>query len=208
MQPHRRQPTRLLCPWDSPGNNTRVGCYFLLQCMKLKSESEVAQLCSTVCDPMACSLPGSSIPGIFQARILEWGAITFSGKVGLREHKYENVDGGEKRTRKLWVVENRRLHWDKWPVWNGVHICSTPKDNSRGEPELWGRGCGISLLTSPTLNIALNMEKDSNKNLRRNELIYVKAFWPTPSVHNIKGLLILMRRQFSKETYIGLLREE
>ena len=75
---HRRQPTSLLCPWDSPGKNTGVGSHFLLQCMKVKSESEVAQLCWTLSDPMDCSLPGSSIHGIFQARVLEWGAIAFS----------------------------------------------------------------------------------------------------------------------------------
>ena len=80
VPPHRRQPTRLPHPWDSPGKNTVVGCHFLLQCMKVKSESEVAQSCPTLSDPMDCSLPGSSIHGIFQARVLEWGAITFSGK--------------------------------------------------------------------------------------------------------------------------------
>ena len=79
VQPHRRQPTRLPHPWDSPGKNTGVGCHFLLQCMKVKSESEVAQSCPTLCNPMDCSLPGSSIHGIFQARVLEWGAIAFSG---------------------------------------------------------------------------------------------------------------------------------
>ena len=71
LRPHRRQPTRLLCPWDSPGKNTGVGCHFLLQCMKGKSESEVAQSCPTLSDPVDCSLPGSSIHGIFQARVLE-----------------------------------------------------------------------------------------------------------------------------------------
>ena len=75
---HRRQPTRLLCPWDCPGKNTGVGCHFLLQCIKGKSESEVAQSCSTLCDPTDCSLRGSSIHGIFQARVLEWVAIAFS----------------------------------------------------------------------------------------------------------------------------------
>ena len=74
---HRRQPTRLPRPWDSPGKNTGVGCHFLLQCMKGKSESEVAQSCLTVSDPMDCSLPGSSIHGIFQARVLEWVAVAF-----------------------------------------------------------------------------------------------------------------------------------
>ena len=78
VRPHRRQPTRLPHPWDSPGKNTGVGCHFLLQCMKVKSEREVAQLCPNPSDPMDCSLPGSSVHGIFQARVLEWGAIAFS----------------------------------------------------------------------------------------------------------------------------------
>ena len=77
-QPHRWQPTRLPHPWDSPGKNTGVGSHFLLQCMKVKSESEVAQSCLTLCDPMDCSLPGSSFHGIFQARALEWVVIAFS----------------------------------------------------------------------------------------------------------------------------------
>ena len=70
MRPYRRQPTRLPCPCDSPGKNTGVGCHFLLQCMKVKSESEVAQLCLTLSDPMDCSLPGSSFHGIFHTRVL------------------------------------------------------------------------------------------------------------------------------------------
>ena len=78
VQPHRRQPTRLPHPWDSPGKNTGVGCHFLLQCMKVKSESEVAQSCPTLSNPMDSSLSGSSVHGIFQARVLEWGAIFFS----------------------------------------------------------------------------------------------------------------------------------
>ena len=76
LRPHRWQPTRLPRPWDSPGKNTGVGCHFLLQCMKVKSEREVAQWCPTLRNPMDCSLPGSSIHGIFQARVLEWGGIT------------------------------------------------------------------------------------------------------------------------------------
>ena len=75
---HRRQPTRLPRPWDSPGKNTGVGCHFLLQCMEVKSESEVAQSCPTPSDPMDCSPPGPSIHGIFQARVLEWVALAFS----------------------------------------------------------------------------------------------------------------------------------
>ena len=75
VRPHRWQPTRLPHPWDSPGKNTGVGCHFLLQCMTAKIESEVAQPWPTLSDPMDCSLPGSSIHGIFQAGVLEWGAI-------------------------------------------------------------------------------------------------------------------------------------
>ena len=74
----RWQPTRLPHSWDSPGKNTGEGCHFLLQCMKVKSESEVTQSCPTLSDPMDCSPPGSSVHGIFQARVLEWGAIAFS----------------------------------------------------------------------------------------------------------------------------------
>ena len=78
MQPHRRQPTRLICLWDSPGKNTGVGCHFLLQCMKVKSESEFAQLCRTLSDRIDCSLSVSSVHGILQARVLEWVSISFS----------------------------------------------------------------------------------------------------------------------------------
>ena len=75
VKPHRRQPTRLPHPWDSPGKNTGVGCHFLLQWMKVKSESEVAQSCLTPSYPMDCSTPGPFVHRIFQARVLEWCAI-------------------------------------------------------------------------------------------------------------------------------------
>ena len=78
VRPHKWQTIKFPRPWDSPGKNTGVGCHFLLQSMKGKSESEVAQWYPTFSDPMDCSLPGSSIHGIFQARVLEWGAIAFS----------------------------------------------------------------------------------------------------------------------------------
>ena len=78
MPPYRQQPARLPHPWDSPGKNTGVGCHFLLQCMKVKSESEVAQSCLILRDPMDCSPQGSSVHGIFQARVLKWAAIAFS----------------------------------------------------------------------------------------------------------------------------------
>ena len=94
VRPHRRQPTRLPHLWDSPDKNTGVGCHFLLQCMKVKSESEVAQPCLTLHDHMDCSLPRSSIHGIFQARVLEWGAIAFSETSFYRVtiHKCSNTD--------------------------------------------------------------------------------------------------------------------
>ena len=77
VRPHRRQPTRLPCPWDSPSKNTGVGCHVLLQCMKVKSEREVIQSCLTLRNPMDYSAPGS-VHGSFQARVLEWGATAFS----------------------------------------------------------------------------------------------------------------------------------
>ena len=87
VQPHRRQPTRLPRPWDSPDKNTGVGCHFFLQCIKVRSESEVTQSCLTLSNPMDCSPPGSSAHGIFQARVLEWGAIAFSaGRPGVPIH--------------------------------------------------------------------------------------------------------------------------
>ena len=84
--PHRRQATSLPCPWDSPGKNTGVGCHFLLQCREVKRESEVAQSCPTLRNPMGCSLPGSSVHGIFQARVLEWGAIA----TWMQSQKWQN----------------------------------------------------------------------------------------------------------------------
>ena len=79
VRPHRRQLTRLPRPWDSPGKNTGVGCHFLLQCMKVQSETEVTQSCPTLSNAMDYSLPGSCVHGIFQARGLERVAIAFSG---------------------------------------------------------------------------------------------------------------------------------
>ena len=85
------KPTRLPRPWDSPGKNTGVSCHFLFQCMKVKSESEVTQLCPTLSDPMDCSPPGSSVHGIFQARVLEWGAIAFSVRANLKALSFGGV---------------------------------------------------------------------------------------------------------------------
>ena len=99
VRPHRQQPTRLCHPWDSPGKNTGVGCHFFLQCMEVKSESDIAQSCPTLSDPMDCSPSGSSIHGIFQARVLEWGAIAFSDRTpreGININVHENMSLGSK----------------------------------------------------------------------------------------------------------------
>ena len=88
VRPHRRQPTRLTHPWDSPGKNTGVGCHFLLQCMKVKSESEVAQSCPTLLDLMDCSPPGSSIHGVFQAKEYWSGVPLPSPLIGLFSDYY------------------------------------------------------------------------------------------------------------------------
>ena len=107
VRSHRRQPTRLPCPWDSPGKNTGVGCHFLLRCMKVKSESEVVQSCLTPSDPMDCSLPGSSVHEIFQARVLEWGAIAFSE---FNKIKCERVYvAKEKNNNKKKIIKIRQL---------------------------------------------------------------------------------------------------
>ena len=104
--PHRRQPTRPPHPWDSPGKNTGVGCHFLLQCMKVKSESEVAQSCPTLRNPMDCSQPGSSVLGIFQARVLEWGAIREQDP---RKVRAASVGlGGQRKWWLSWNLKKRR----------------------------------------------------------------------------------------------------
>ena len=102
MQPHRWQPTRLPHPWNPPGKNTGVGCHFLLQCMKVKSESEVTQSCLSLSDPMDGNLPGSSVHGIFQARVLEWGAI-----LGIERGK-RGWDQDSCGRETLWVFGQRR----------------------------------------------------------------------------------------------------
>ena len=78
VRPHRRQCTSLPHPWDSPGKNTGVGCHFLLQCRKMKSESEVAQSCLIRSDPMDCTYQAPLSMGFSRQRVLEWGAIAFS----------------------------------------------------------------------------------------------------------------------------------
>ena len=119
LRPHRLQPTRLPCPWDSPGKNTGAGCHFLLECMKVKSESEVAQSCSTLSDPMDCSLPGSSVHGIFQARVLEWGAIAFSQQTKLWDSnsvKSPNLRHSQARSQNKALSTASRLWTDPSPA--------------------------------------------------------------------------------------------
>ena len=123
VRPHRRQPTRLPRPWDSPGKNTGVGCHFLLQCVKVKSESEVAQSCPTPSDPMDCSLPGSSVRGIFQVRALEWGAIAYSDMLDLLPPKNSKCKNGSTTWKMYWG----RIHScmsDKWGIQcNCTYLC-------------------------------------------------------------------------------------
>ena len=113
MRLQRQQPTRLPRPWDSPGKNTGVGCHFFLQCMKVKSESEVTQLCPTLSDPMDCSLPGSSVHGIFQARVLEWVAIAF---IYVQIELYVNLS--ERRERDTKENSQDSLSERRFSIWS------------------------------------------------------------------------------------------
>ena len=76
-------------PWDSPGKNTGVGCHCLLQCMKVKSESEVAQLCPTLSDPMDCSLPGSSVHGF--SRQEYWSGVPLPSPFSFQQNLRSTV---------------------------------------------------------------------------------------------------------------------
>ena len=168
MQPHRRQPTRLPCPWDSPDKNTGVGCHFLLQCMKVKSESEVAQSCLTLSDPTDCSLPGSSVHGIFQTRVLEWGAIAFSNCVLYFPYYYIIIY--DEIILQLTTVQNQWEPWACFPElrqqckWWGVAVstdeaslacllltccCAAQILTGREPARLWPRGWGPLLQEFP-----------------------------------------------------------
>ena len=126
---HRRQPTRPPRPWDPPGKNTGVGCHFLLQRMKVKSESEVAQSCPTPSDPMDCSLPGSSVHGICQARVLEWGAIAIS-QYYHRTHKIASVF-----TEKSFMISEKHFEFETFSLRCWIvsllykpHLCNVQHD--------------------------------------------------------------------------------
>ena len=138
MRPQRRQPTRLPRPWDSPSKNTGVGCHFLLQCMKVKSESQVAQSCLTLSNPMDCSPLGSSVHGIFQARVLEWGAIAFSDSSRYPHFKDEATEGLKaglfslglpnwhmKKHRMFFILKLYFLNWKIIALQYWFHFCHT-----------------------------------------------------------------------------------
>ena len=134
VRPHRQQPTRLHCPWESPGKNAGVGCHFLLQCIKVKSEREVTQSFPTLSDPMDYSPPGSSIHGIFQARVLEWGAIAFSRltlKVGqLRFFSIISEEEKEERIHKINQLQRTLKHLE---MYQHVHNSSQEVESRKEE---------------------------------------------------------------------------
>ena len=143
VRPHRWQPTRLPRPRDSPGKNTGVGCHFLLQCMKMKSESEVTQSCPTLSDLMDCSLPGSSIHGIFQARVLEWGAIAFSiaaiNKYNLLKSLFISI---------IISFSSSPQHWDVGVIIPMSHM-RKPKLSQRSEVICPHKSTGIDVGVAP-----------------------------------------------------------
>ena len=143
LRPHRRQPTRLPRPWDPSGKNTGVGCHFLLQCMKVKSESEAAQSCQTLRDPMDCGLPGSSIHGIFQARVLEWGAIALSARCSLATVNY--------LSNFLEVLSPTRLQLFTNEFLKITHQCHFVSSVSHGAESSCGQLWGSSHSSSDTL---------------------------------------------------------
>ena len=137
---HRWQPTRLHLPWDSLGKNNGVGCHFLLQCMNVKSENEVAQSCPTLSDPMDCSLPGYSIHGIFQARVLKWAAIAFS----ISSDRYIYFRSCNKK------ALSAHLHWCQPPIcpWIFAQV-STPRSYPALQAEVCSAGASVALFSAP-----------------------------------------------------------
>ena len=156
VQPHRRKPTRLLCLWDSSDKNTGVGCHFLLQCMKVKSKSEVTQSCSTLSDPMDCSLLGSSVHGIFQARVLEWVAIAFSEihstDIQITKHTHTCISELQ-LNRVMWVFRIALIIWhvnncDGLPWWLSDKELPIP-ESGRFPEEVNGNPLLYSCLENP-----------------------------------------------------------
>jgi len=106
VRPHRWQPTRLPHPWDSPGKNTGVGCHFLLQCMKVKSESEVTQPCLTLSDPMDCS-SHQAPPSMGFSRQEYWSGMPLSSPS-------DNTTKAQKSKQSILWHKNRHMNqWNK-----------------------------------------------------------------------------------------------
>ena len=195
VRPHRRQPIRLPRPWDSPGKNTGVGCHFLLQCMKEKSESEVAQSCLTLSNPMDRSPPGSSVHGIFQARVLEWGAIAFSATKCINPLKTQQI--------KNYVSEGGTF-WE-----SGTEIYVSPYATHR---ELEGSCCIQHRELNPVLCDNLEGWDGVEERLRR-EGIYVYLWlihvdvWQKPTQHCKATILQLkINKLKKKKTYVSNLK--
>ena len=126
LRPHRRQPTRPRHPWGSPGKNTGVGCHFLLQCMKVKVKSLSRP---TLSDPMDCSLPGSSVHGVFQARVLEWGAILSLGRYKSNKNKTGSwlaqiMNSSLPNSNLNWRKQGKSLDHLVWPKSNPLRLSS------------------------------------------------------------------------------------
>ena len=182
VRPHRRQPTRLSHPWDSLGKNTGVGCHFLLQCMKVKSQSEVVQSCPTLSNLVDCSLPGSSVHGVFQARVLEWGAI--ASIIIL------NVNGLNAPTKRHRLAE--------WIQKHDLYICCLQETHFRPENicRLKVRGwknifhanrkqkkAGVAILTSDEISSVKFSHSVTSSSLRPHES-QPPCPSPTPGVHS------------------------
>ena len=122
VRPHRRQPTRLPHPRDSPGKNSGVGCDFILQCVKVKSESEVAQLCLTLCNLMDCSLPGSSVHGISQARISK--RLSYKNSIFSRIFKtFSELSLAKQNKTKPWWVQDHNGLFHQPGLTNNIIDC-------------------------------------------------------------------------------------
>ena len=189
--PHGRQPTRLPHPWDSPGKNTGVGCHFLLQCMKVKSEREVAQSCLTLSDPMGCSPPGSSVPRIFQARALEWGAVAFSDICSTGREVCSQLAIGSRLTsswvRKNMFTSNLRLAgcqlWQKWEsislnfFTQGCNNTKAPTAGAASYPEALTVNLHKVIFATDKLKYHNTAEQVGTETSSLNQKYY-KVLWP------------------------------
>ena len=158
MQPHRQQPIRLHRPWDSPGKNTGVGYHFLLQRMKVKSESEVAQSCPTLCNPMDGSLPGSSVHGIVQGRVLEWGANE-NVVIESRSNNYPQSESGD-FCYAYWdalseVVKTTDSAWGLSEVLSQGFLGQTEPSQKRLDAQTWRRNPSLHDLPEKRLVVHL-----------------------------------------------------